>query len=412
MKRAFTVLVALCLLALPACAQVRTDYRPIAPATLAGKNYYFTALLQSSPQADSLLRTSPELNRMAREKLQRLETAQTTAERIAAMKFSETEIAAASEALARLYAPGNPLDSILTRHLIPSGCYQQYALTGARLLQKIWQQDAHGMNYAIDVYAAGRRPNYPASDSTSFNVSSTRYERHLLPACQQNAALLARAQPSFYAVPMASVRTLLDANNRLEAIDFEPLDKTENHAAYAQVNQTKWSAYPYTAILVLGCGPDDLNQPLSIEGRLRTAYAAALWRQRLAPFIIVSGGRVSPRHTPYSEAYEMKQYLMQVWHVPAHAIIMEPHARHTTTNLRNAARILLRRGFPEDRFALVTSSAYHIDDVAATTGLPRRCQRELGHVPYRTGRRLSARVLEIQPLIQSFIINPTEPLDP
>ena len=71
-----------------------------------------------------------------------------------------------------------------------------------------------------------------------------------------------------------------------------------------------------------------------------------MYRQHQAPFIIVSGGRVHPYHTPYNEAFEMKKYLMDVWQIPESAIIIEPHARHTTTNFRNAARIMFRNGFP------------------------------------------------------------------
>lgn len=108
----------------------------------------------------------------------------------------------------------------------------------------------------------------------------------------------------------------------------------------------------------------------------------------------------------------MKRYLMEVWQIPESAIIMEPHARHTTTNYRNAARIMLRNGFPADRYALSTSSESHINDVATETSLPQRCLRELGFVPYRAGKRLSARVVEFVPLPESFIINPTEPIDP
>lgn len=213
-------------------------------------------------------------------------------------------------------------------------------------------------------------------------------------------------------MPLKAVRVLLDVNDRSQALDYEPLGETENKKAYAQIKLTDWDAYPYTAILVLGAGPEDPREAISPEGRLRSAYAAMLYRQHQAPFIILSGGRVHPYHTPYNEAREMKRYLMEVWQMPESAIIMEPHARHTTTNYRNAARIMLRCGFPADRYALSTSSESHINDVASETSLPQRCLRELGFVPYRAGKRLSARVIEFVPLPESFIIDPTEPIDP
>lgn len=401
-----------CLLALPFQAQIQRGYRLVAPHTIEGKNYYFTALLELLPEADSLLAADSELSRMAQEKQRRLENAATTGERIAAMKFSESEIERAGEALAGLYAADNALGKIVSEHIVPSGCYQQYAETGAELVRKIWRQDAEGMNYAVDVYAGGRKPNYPAIDSIGFNVDSRRFKEEILPSCQQDIAYWNSQSPAFYSIPMKAVCLLLDINDRRQALDYEPLAETENKVAYGQVACTEWEAYSYTAILVLGAGPEDPRESISPEGRLRATYAAMLYRQHQAPFIIVSGGRVHPYHTPYNEAYEMKKYLMEVWQVPESAIIMEPHARHTTTNLRNAARIMFRHGFPLDRYAIVTSSETHIDDVEKETSLPQRCMRELGHIPYRTGKRLSARVLEFVPLKESLTINPKEPIDP
>ena len=408
----FAVLLIACLAVSPFQAQIQRSYRMIASHTIEGKNYYFTALLKAFPDADSLVRANPELNRMAQEKQQRLEKATETHERIAAMKFSEQEIEKAGNVLAALYKPENVLGKIISEHILPSGCYQQYAETGAELIRKIWRQDAEGMNYTIDVYAGGRKPNYPAIDSIGFDVHSRRFTKEILPTCQQDIAYWNSQSPVFYSIPMKAVCLLLDVNDRCQALDYEPLADTENKAAYGQIANTEWKAYPYTAILVLGAGPEDPCESISPEGRLRSAYAAMLYRRHQAPFIIVSGGRVHPYHTIYNEAYEMKKYLMNVWQIPESVIIIEPHARHTTTNLRNAARIMLRHGFPLDRPAIVTSSETHIDDVEDTTSLSRRCIKELGFVPYQAGQRLSARVLEFIPLKESLIINPKEPIDP
>lgn len=406
------VLCAACLCTLLVQAQVRHDYRLVAPRTIESKNYYFTSLLEYSDAVDSLLHTSSVLTEISQTKQQRLVDAKTSAERIAAMKFSVEEIERVGEALVKLYGVGNPLDELLTHHILPSGCYRQYTETGAELIRKIWTQDAEGMNYAIDVYAGGRKPDYPAIDSIGFDVSSRRFNEEILPACQENVVYWNQKSPAFYSVPLKSVCVLLDVNDRRQSLDYEPLGETENAKAYAQVNQTDWEAYPYTAILVLGAGPEDPRECISPEGKLRAAYAAMLYRQHKAPFIILSGGRVHPYHTPYNEAFEMKKYLMEVWQIPESALIMEPHARHTTTNFRNAARIMFRAGFPMNRYAIATSSASHIDDVATESSLPRRCQKELGYVPYRAGKRLSPRVVEFMPSAESLIINPREPIDP
>src|SRR5262249_57623049 len=97
-------------------------------------------------------------------------------------------------------------------------------------------------------------------------------------------------------------------------------------------------------------------------------------------FMMVSGGYVHPKHTRFSEAVEMKRSLMLDFKVPADAIIIDPHARHTTTNVRNAARLMFRYGIPTDRSALITTHQYHLDSIAAVA-FDRRNDRRLGYRP-------------------------------
>ena len=112
---------------------------------------------------------------------------------------------------------------------------------------------------------------------------------------------------------MDAVCALLDVNDCLQAADYEPLEETVNKDSYAKLASTKWDNYPYSAILVLGYGPEEANVPVSAIGKMRAAYAVQLYRDHQAPFIILSGGRVHPDHTPYSEANEMKKYLIETW---------------------------------------------------------------------------------------------------
>ena len=65
---------------------------------------------------------------------------------------------------------------------------------------------------------------------------------------------------------MAAVKALLDVNDRRQSIDYEPLCSTENRMAYTQVSQTEWNNYPYTAILVLGAGPEEPMYLLAQKG--------------------------------------------------------------------------------------------------------------------------------------------------
>ncbi len=133
---------------------------------------------------------------------------------------------------------------------------------------------------------------------------------------------------------------------------------------------------------------------LGWSGGLHPVAADRLDRARdaiergLAANLIVSGGAV---HSRDNEAWLMRQYLLARG-VPAERIFVEPCARHTTTNLRNAGRILL--GFGLDEALVITSdrlgmSPRRFFDQAFYIGRPwlsgfhSRCLLELG---YRVGQ--------------------------
>jgi hypothetical protein len=88
---------------------------------------------------------------------------------------------------------------------------------------------------------------------------------------------------------------------------------------------------------------------LHLKNVRRLERALADLEAGLAPVVIVSGGAV---HSPDNEAVLMREWLLDHG-VDAGRILVEPCARHTTTNLRNAGRMVLKRGHAE---ALVVSS--------------------------------------------------------
>lgn len=112
------------------------------------------------------------------------------------------------------------------------------------------------------------------------------------------------------------------------------------------------------------------------EDRLRVASAD--FRAGLAPLLLVSGGNVHPDGTPFNEALEMKRFLVASG-VPASRVLVEPCARHSHTNLRNAGRLMLSLGLSR---ALVVSSW----DQSSYFGRPRissfdaRCLADLGYL--------------------------------
>lgn len=172
----------------------------------------------------------------------------------------------------------------------------------------------------------------------------------------------------------------LQAAKRDEAGRYELLAEGENKAALAQIPCVDWSQYRFSVVFALGWGPDNLNTPLSELGQQHCDAVAERWKAGLAPFILLSGGHVHPDKTPYAEALEMKKYLMAHHQIPESAIIVDPHARHTTTNLRNVSRLLLAYGVPPEKVGLIASDTLQTFYVQH---LDVRCNDELGYLPYR-----------------------------
>ena len=107
----------------------------------------------------------------------------------------------------------------------------------------------------------------------------------------------------------------------------------------------------------------------------------------------------------------MKKALIRELQVPEAAILVDPHARHTTTNMRNAAREMFRYDVPLDRPALVVSDAAQIAYIGGET-FRNRFLREMGYVPYRILDRVSETSVASALLSQSLQQDPIDPLDP
>ena len=366
-------------------------------ASLEYKAFFVLTVLGRSP----LARQSPALVEIGTRK--RAALALTGSALVEALRFTPAEIDAVAQALTGATALEGPLraSNLYVRH---------HALAPGSLPAQAWRGAAEGINRILDVYALGHAPRYPAIDSPSFDVKSANYQR-LLQILAANVAEAVPANAPFFEVPFRFALDLLRANWRDEASRFEPLATGENRAAFRRVSTVDWKRYRYTAIVVPGSGTDRVEQALSPWGRTRVALAARRYRDGLAPFILVSGGYVHPNQTPHCEALEMKKALREEFGIPEEAILMDPHARHTTTNLRNAGRILLRYGFPADKPAVVTTDPFQSTYIEAP-GFAERCEKELGYVPYTVVKRISAMDLEFLPKRDSLHADPLEPLDP
>jgi hypothetical protein len=135
------------------------------------------------------------------------------------------------------------------------------------------------------------------------------------------------------------------------------------------------------------------------------------YKKGLAPFVIVSGGHVHPFQTAFCEAIEMKKYLMEMCSVPEEAIIIEPHARHTTTNFRNATRIMARQGIPTDKKSLCTTSIFQADYIASNN-FKEINLNYLKYTPFLSLKRLNDFDIEFIPNLLSLQMDNLDPLDP
>jgi len=109
------------------------------------------------------------------------------------------------------------------------------------------------------------------------------------------------------------------------------------------------------AIVILGGGVEKDGRPTrsTLE---RTLYGVALYRQRLAPTIILSTGLA--KH--FNEARLMSE-IARTEGVPEQALILEEDSRNTHENLEYVQRILQAHRWDA---AIVVSSPYHMRRVA------------------------------------------------
>jgi hypothetical protein len=387
---------------------------------VADANAYLLTLLAADPQARSALAADPDMlaihARLADTRTAVIKACRTQPTcPVEQLMLSDAEIAKAGDVLGRLAQPGAPLNRLVRDQLRPSGRAQKYAsLDDAALIRADWAETARGLNRLYRIYGLGEKPRYAEIDSISYAPAEPHFRQMLREALEVSADREAQALP-FHAWSSVAF-DLLTVNQRDEAARYEPpgsvLEETgENAATFARARKTDWKAKPYTAIVVPGMGTEGAEVRVSPVGAFRDRLAVKRWREGLAPFLIVSGGHVHPNKTPFAEAIEMKHDLMARYGVPADAIVVDPYARHTTTNLRNATRLLFRMGAPLGRPVLITTS----QDQSLSIELPSFAARnaaELGYQPMGAYKRLSPFDLAATPNLVSLHADPQDPLDP
>lgn len=382
-------------------------------AVVVQKNFELCFHLSRNQKLSSIISADSVLSEIAQDGRALFQKAETEEDALQEVLLSEQEIAAVGDRLSAMVS--KPEIKSLCTNLKKGGKYFIFnELSDGDFLKAAWTQDAGGINMIIRVYALGEKPRYKI-DVPDPNLSKVPFyekamSKLIRPAIRETALEITR-NGLFFSLPLEVALEYLDLSNRYEAADFEPMEKGINAGSYAAARRTKWKDYPYSAILVLGSGPQVEGEAISPKGRVRCAYAVELYRQGKAPFIILSGGRAHPAMTAVSEAEEMMRYLMDNYGIPQQALIADPHARHTTSNIRNAVRIMLKNGFPAEKPALMTSTYDQLDYVQ-TKEFENRCVKEMLVMSYRLGERTGSRTLEFWPLPCASQINPLDPLDP
>lgn len=134
-------------------------------------------------------------------------------------------------------------------------------------------------------------------------------------------------------------------------------------------------------LIVPGYTP--LDQVEAVPGvhpiaRERLERAIADLNAGIAPLILVSGGNVHPEGTPFNEAVEMKRYLLSRG-VPKERVLLEPCARHSHTNLRNAGRLMISAGLGWARIVTSRDQTMYFDR-PRTSSFDARCLADLGYL--------------------------------
>ncbi|WP_299781844.1 YdcF family protein [uncultured Formosa sp.] len=397
-------------------SQVAQNTNPNVYQKLAKKNYYLLDAIDRNLAVKKLFEDDTVLKDISKVKHKAIVSSLLSNSKTINTKdlvdpyiFSDSEILKISERLEALYDKSEVLREFVKTELKPSGAYNLYEGKGdQKLLSQAWALCARGVNHVLKVYGQGESPQYAEIDSISYNVNSSYYKQTLFVWSDHLAANNLQA---FYSQSTQFVLSLLYFNHRDEAVRYEPLGALENKNVKAHISSIDFDQYKYASVLVLGNGPENYRDRLSALGKFNIKLGAEAFLSGDVPLIIVSGGHAHPYRAAYAEAIEMKKELITQYNIPENRIIIEPYARHTTTNLRNASRLLIAYNVPIDRLSLVVTNNFH-SEYTGSEMFVNRCFTELGYQPATIKKRLNKTTLEYLPQKESLQQNPLEPLDP
>ena len=383
--------------------------------TLESLNFPLLPMIHETAGLASLLRDDTALAMLADDRTARVMAAPECTERPACLAdawlWMEADIATVDAALRRAVSQSQPARELVAEQMRPSGRFARHeALSDEALIAAAWSDTVAGINNIIAVYAKGEPPRYPLIDSMIFS----REDEGFVASLNAHGQVVASGGRDTDLVfdPSARFATgLLRMNERMDASTHRPVLGGANADAVETAGAVYWEDFPYPAMLVFGQGPEDAQSRTGPMSYIRMARAADLFERGLAPFIIVSGGNVHPDRTRFNEAVEMKRILIEQHHIPSERILMEPHARHTTTNLRNSARLLFAAGFPTDRPSLIVTDPMTARYIGSDR-LMERTLEETGVSPGLLSSSDTPYTFEFTPDSAAFHVKALDPLDP
>ncbi|WP_066831234.1 YdcF family protein [Rufibacter ruber] len=357
------------------------------------------------------LQKNAVLQGVARQRAQRVRQATQNCQDVPclanAVQWSSADVQEAGNALVKAYA-GSPALKEAIQPLRESGAYALYASQpDTAFLRSAWQHATQAMNHATDVYLKGKKPRYPKIDAISFEGTDPAFQQTVRQTLEKVAN--DHGKGLFFKIPLHAALQALAINGRDEAARYEPLQEGMNAAPFRQAKTTPWKKYTYSVILVPGFGPEDPAIVLEEKAKVRCRMALERFEKGLAPFIVVSGGNVHPNKTPYNEAVEMKKYMVDNLGVAEEVVIIETHARHTTTNLRNTNRLLYLLQLPLEKPILVVTDESQSSYILR---FEKKAIQELGYAPFANLKKLSEVETEYYSVPASRHIDPLDHLDP
>ncbi|MCA4793701.1 YdcF family protein [Myroides odoratimimus] len=384
---------------------------------LRNSNFYFLDQLSKQPSLVKLLNDNKTFTEIKHNRLDLIsklvnsETFPKSEELVHSYIFTDDQIKSISDELVALNNKEKKVETFF-EELKQSKKYINYnEMNQKDFISNVVKLNFSGLNHTLKVYGLGEKPFYPNIDSVSYDKNSRYFKSAILFWAKHLANESDYSKASFFEPMLDYGLYLMYMNHRDEGIRYEPLVALYNKRAIEYAKRIDFKKYEYNALIVLGDGPENYRDPLGALGKLNLKLAVEQYRQGKAPFIIVSGGHVHPNRTETCEAIEMKKELIGLYNIPEEVIIVEPYARHTTTNLRNATRLMIEYGFDIKQKSMIVSYELHTKSIADKKFLE-RFMRELGYLPGKIVKQKKGELLDFYPSELLLQINPLEPLDP